>query len=314
MSVTKIKCLGIFLLFCSVLYSQDVEKMGKKELRVAFTELNRQVDSLKNELIKNGNEKDALNKNLSELSVNNNSLKSKIEDLESKEKEYKNKIDLIENQIKKLSQQGITKNTFSKSDFEQLIRKTLIDKYLVGKKFSLTYCFNTTHQGQSSTIALINDEYNKEEYKSVQNVNGDWGKGTTTFKKSDLQDVNDYKYWSFEVDSKYNYIYRTKYKNEEFNDNEKGEINIKDEDGEEIFIENTDSSYIPKISVIFDKDIIKIPLRGGSVLDHNVIWLQIGNTEFEYNNKRYFCPISIVVYGKNSLQIFSDNSSHHIKY
>ena len=307
MKFNKIKKTIFILLFfiSSSVNSQDVEKMGKKELRVAFTELTRQIDSLKVELTNCTKEKLLLNNSISETTGKNNSLNLQLEQLAVKEREHINKIADLESKLKALSSRETSNNVISKTEFEQLTRKTLIDKYLAGKKFILKH-YKSLYSGSNNTsIALVNETYYKEESLIPKNNEaGDFRSVKTNIVKASERNNSEYKKWYIEIDSNYNFVYQN------LSQRVKGKINIKDI---EWTIDGIDSSYNARISVLYENDKIKIPLLLGdnsNGFDENgaLIYFSIGNNNYFFNNKELLCPICVMITTNHSIEIFTDNS------
>jgi hypothetical protein len=113
----KIICIFIFGAFINT-YAQDIEKMDKKELRVAYQELNASKKNLEDSLFVILNEIKLINKNqVSEINNLNQSLlisQNKIKENDNKIIELQITLKSQEEKIKALSVKPLKLNTFSK--------------------------------------------------------------------------------------------------------------------------------------------------------------------------------------------------------
>jgi hypothetical protein len=237
-------------------FSQSIEKLDKKELRIELIAKQQKIDSLNNVIY-----------NLNILIGNARKSYDSIVASNTEVKRFYNetKSENIKIQTENLKIQ--TENLYLQQSNDELLKKTsllkdsiihlksqinnydslrfmLVNKYLRNKKFKLKY-YNShdgtcAEGGSFTTIAELNGKY----------YIGDITCGKKeVIKLAENNQQSSFNLWNFVVDDNLEFIYT------KFNEQHKGEISTKSIEWQDYF---SDSSYMS--SVIVNEDQLKVPL------------------------------------------------------
>jgi len=276
----------VFVFLTNQILSQEIDKLGKKELRNAYNSKSAELDSLqqlfndtltaKNKEIINLNYKiDNLKNQINKIEIEMAECEKTTNTLTSKNKSV---IDLI-----RLFQDSLQNST---SNYE--LRKTLIDMYLRNRVYKLRYYESIGRAGITGPdifkIARIDDKYYTSDFSDSYN------KDKPIIELANDEQTKKYFNWGIEIDNNFRFQYN------DTDENKTGTIN-------KTTFEWRDFSYSDSLynsSVIFGENYIKLPIaiieletiRGVSDF---FIYLYIGRKDFSFNEKQYSSYCSIIL-------------------
>ena len=268
----------VFVFFSNQNLSQEIDKLGKKELRIAYISKSGELDSLQQLF---NNTSIAMNKEIMNLSHEIDNLKNQMNKNEIKCTETTNTLTLKNKSL--IESISLLQDSLQNSTSNYELRKIFIEMFLRNRVYKLR-CYES-YSGVGPDGASI---YKIAKIDNKYYTCDEYGNNIQKIESTNTEQTKEFNNWELKIDDncKFQYI--------EPDENKTGTIN-------KTSIKWRDDSYSDSLynsSVIFGENYIKLPIavfeletiRGSFDF---FVYLYIGVKDFYFNEKQYssFCPI-----------------------